>query len=68
MFLPEGSECTVLGRFGLEGKEVVCSHPEMIFQNEQQMARYIQQSVKNLNVFHIVLATGLAVCTGLLVK
>jgi hypothetical protein len=68
LFLPEGSECTVLGKFGREGSEVVCNSPEMVFQNEKQMMRFIEQSIKSLNAVHVLLGIGFAVCLFLLLK
>ena len=58
----------MLGRFGSEGREVVCLEPEMMFPNQQQMMKYINQSINSLNVLNVLLAIGLIVCTVLLLK
>ena len=59
--MPEGADCTVLGKFSKEGKDVVCNKPKMIFENEKQMMEYIQQSVRSLNIIHVLLVIGLTV-------
>ena len=68
LFIPEGSDCTVLGKFCKEGQEVVCQAPEMMFPNQQQMIRYIKQSINGLNVLNVILALGLLVCIALLLN
>lgn len=59
LFLPEGTECTVLGKFSKEGKEIICSNPKMIFLNSKQMIAFIDQSIKNLNFVNIIMAVSL---------